>query len=811
MEPFIANPGQAGHEGERPGAPPGCLSVGVFIMFVLWCGGITTLYLIGQWITEQLLFEGSLGLPDFRIWTALGFSAGIILPLALAAAISKNSIYQRYYQVWLTAGVFSLVCIPTHLLPLTDWQANIGLKIVALALLILALNRNSLDGPLPVLRRDSDGASAIAFGLGLLLGLPWVIWGAAGSLLDTVLGIAAGITFGFAATKLVMPILDVGASEQNQVAVNGVSVLRQAVGISIGIYILAAGFTPVGMQFILPPSLGLLAFSMVGLSRWGISRMNLKPDPMPIVVLTSLAVIFPLVLIDGDELMFVIGSGPGELFSYAVRMVGLNLIVALLAGLAFFILRKQTEHASIPGRGWNAAAVCGLIPLVIIYGLAGQPGFHGERLFVVLQDQADLSGLDQIADPLDRRSAVFETLVNHSRESQASLRGQLDRLGIAYKPYYLVNGLEVRGGPLTRLWLSTRPEVDRILTSPYLRPLKEEIPVTTGEVTIVDEIPWNIKSIGADRVWEEWGVRGQGILIGQSDSGVDGSHIELADAYRGRSGDDDYAWYDPWYGSTRPRDLGGHGTHTLGSVMGNQVGVAPDAEWIGCVNLARNLANPAYYLECMQFMLAPFPQGGDAMADGDPKRGAQVLNNSWGCPTVEGCDLEIFEPAVKALRSAGIFVVVSAGNSGYAGCGSVDTPLAIYADVLTVGAVNASGNLAGFSSLGPVIVDGSNRVKPEILAPGELVLSAYPNGSYSRASGTSMAGPHLAGVVALLWSANPNLIGDIDTTTQILIETARPYQGYLPPCIPAGDDSTKYIGYGLVDAYQAVSRALETK
>ena len=94
------------------------------------------------------------------------------------------------------------------------------------------------------------------------------------------------------------------------------------------------------------------------------------------------------------------------------------------------------------------------------------------------------------------------------------------------------------------------------------------------------------------------------------------------------------------------------------------IGVAPDAQWIACVNLERNLGNPPLYLNCMQFMLAPFPHNGDPLKDGDPTRAAYVLNNSWGCPTLEGCDAESLRPAVDALRKAGIFVAVSAGNDG---------------------------------------------------------------------------------------------------------------------------------------------------
>jgi subtilisin family serine protease len=150
--------------------------------------------------------------------------------------------------------------------------------------------------------------------------------------------------------------------------------------------------------------------------------------------------------------------------------------------------------------------------------------------------------------------------------------------------------------------------------------------------------------------------------------------------------------------------------------------------------------------------------------------------------------------------------VVSAGNGGPS-CGTVSDPLAIYPDVLSVGAVDRNNRLADFSSRGPVTVDGSGRVKPDILAPGDGVVSAFPNGTYASESGTSMAGPHVAGVVALMWSAQPRLVGDIDRTTQILIQTARPYTGTLSACAGTGRPNNA-AGYGIVDAYAAVKAAL---
>jgi subtilisin family serine protease len=281
-------------------------------------------------------------------------------------------------------------------------------------------------------------------------------------------------------------------------------------------------------------------------------------------------------------------------------------------------------------------------------------------------------------------------------------------------------------------------------------------------------------------------------------------------AYRGRQqGSDVYNWFDPWHGTVAPRDISGHGTHTLGVVVGQTVGVAPGAMWIGCVNLARNLGNPALYLDCLQFMLAPFPHGGDPLRDGRPELGAHVLNNSWGCPPIEGCDAQALLYAVRALRDAGLFVVASAGNEG-ANCGSVSDPIAIYDAVFSVGAVDGSGQVAPFSSRGPVLVDGSGRIKPDLVAPGVEILSAAPGGGYSLGSGTSDAGPHVTGVVALMWSANPALIGDIERTEQILAETARPYDETVNDPLPCNNGSSpnNTVGYGLLDAFAAVEMAI---
>ncbi|HEX5691106.1 MAG TPA: S8 family serine peptidase, partial [Roseiflexaceae bacterium] len=502
-----------------------------------------------------------------------------------------------------------------------------------------------------------------------------------------------------------------------------------------------------------------------------------------------------------------------EILGQAIRATRVSILLAWAIGLLLWALAARsniTVGRVLALGGLAGAALAGLL----VYTLAGRPGFYGERLFVILRDQADVGAAAQIADRTERLRFVYTTLTGHAQSTQANLRGTLDRFGVPYRPYYLVNAIEVDGGPVLRAYLAMQPEVDRILDSPHLRPL----PATAGVGTEPPEsapsagtgAQWNIQMIRADEVWSEFGATGQGIVVGESDSGVQGDHPALRDGYRGRNGQDDYNWIDPWNASRSPTDVGGHGTHTTGSAVGrNGIGVAPGAEWIGCVNLARNLGNPPAYLDCLQFMLAPYAQGGDAFTGGDPARAAHVLNNSWGCPPIEGCDAGSLGPAVRALRAAGIFVVASAGNQG-PNCSSVSDPIAIYDDAFSVGAIDEQGSIAPFSSRGPVDVDGSERVKPDIVAPGVAIRSAWPGNSYNTIDGTSMAGPHVAGVVALMWSANPKLIGNIDQTERILIETAQPYTGLHDGCFE-GDYPSNAVGYGIVDAYAAVQAALELK
>lgn len=408
---------------------------------------------------------------------------------------------------------------------------------------------------------------------------------------------------------------------------------------------------------------------------------------------------------------------------------------------------------------------------------------------VLMTEQANLNRAETLRSKEAKGSLVYQTLASTAQRSQAALQAELTRRGVAFRSLYIVNALVVEGDLALASALAKRADVAQLVANPTVHQELESV-----EAALAANDPqtaeWGVADVSAPQVWTTYGVTGTGIVIAGQDTGVRFDHTALLTHYRGWNGltsDHNYNWWDAIHvdsGATNPCGINlavpcddhGHGTHTVGSVVGddgagNQIGVAPGAEWIACRNMESGDGTPARYAECFQFFLAPTDLAGQ---NADPARAPHIINNSWGCPTSEGCTSAtwgVIQTVQQALRAAGVLVVASAGNSGSA-CGTILTPLAIFPESFAVGNYTSSHAISGSSSRGPRYF--TNIPGPDVSAPGTSIRSAL-NGStssYGSMSGTSMAGPHVVGVAALLWSAVPELIGQIPATEQYLRETA---------------------------------------
>lgn len=475
---------------------------------------------------------------------------------------------------------------------------------------------------------------------------------------------------------------------------------------------------------------------------------------------------------------------------------------------------------------------------------------------VILKEQADAQSLVQsaavsAASTQTRTALLYHHLTRQAQNSQADLRAWLDEQGVTYRSFYIINMLEVTGDASLAAALQRRPEVARLAANPQIQQqlIVEDAQTAasssttakavvrtvelTGTTPLPSSVPYGLNNTKAPEVWA-LGYEGQGIVVASQDTGVEWEHPVLKTHYRGWNEADAtvnhvYNWFDaldvqgrPSFCSTdaqTPCDDNGHGTHTVGTMLGDDptdaetLGMAPKAKWIGCRNMKNGVGTPAHYIACFEFMLAPYPQGGDAATDGHPELAPHVINNSWSCPPSEGCDADSLQQIVETMRAAGIMVVASAGNEGSPfpnGCKTVNDPIAIYDATFSIGAHDVNGNIASFSSRGPVTIDGSQRAKPDMTAPGVDVYSAWLTESvfagYRTASGTSMAAPHMAGAVALLWSAEPRLIGQIDQTEQILLKSATPVPFNQCEEAPNAVPNMTY-GYGRLNILAAVEMA----
>src|SRR5437773_9871342 len=452
-----------------------------------------------------------------------------------------------------------------------------------------------------------------------------------------------------------------------------------------------------------------------------------------------------------------------------------------------------------------------IVPLVMEHTTNGQQA----EFVVVLADQADLSGAASLPTKAEKGRFVYETLLSKAQTTQEPILEWLRDRAIEHQSFYIVNAILVRGTREIAETLAARPDVARVEGNPLVHnDLPQPGPVEESPPHVPATIEPGISYTHAPDVWA-LGFRGETVVIAGADTGNRWTHSALKPHYRGWDGvnaNHNYNWHDSIHDSVSnpcgnnspfPCDDFFHGSHTLGTAigddgMGNQIGMAPGAKWIGCRNMDVGNGTPASYIECMEFFLAPYPIN-CTPAEGDPTKAPDVTINSWGCPASEGCTVgNELQTAVEAQAAAGIQMVVAAGNSGSA-CSSVSDPPAIDAASYTAGALNTgTDTIASFSSRGPVIRDGSNRIKPDITAPGTGTRSASntSDNAYTIASGTSMATPHIAGALGLLWCALPSLRHQITASRDALDNFAVHIAD--TSCGAAGPPNNTY-GWGRVD------------
>ncbi len=463
---------------------------------------------------------------------------------------------------------------------------------------------------------------------------------------------------------------------------------------------------------------------------------------------------------------------------------------------------------------------------------------------VWMKAQADISQAHQIKGKVAKASYVYEILSNEATQTQGNVLEIVEKYQIPYRSYWIVNSVWIKANTAVLKELGALEEVKQIIPDPSVA--LEDYQMTTQQTNTAKTetaFDWGLEKMNVPAVWNI-GIQGEGVVVGGQDTGYKWDHEAVKANYRGWDANDtivdhNYNWHDAIHelnelhadeegnlgenpcglSLKEPCDDNNHGTHTIGTIAGGvavdadiNIGVAPKAKWIGCRNMERGWGKTSTYIECFQWFLAPTDVNNE---NPDPSKAPHVINNSWSCPEEEGCvpeNFETMETVVNNLVAAGTVVVASASNGGRNGCGTINSPANIFEASFTVGASNNNDDIANFSSRGPVIIDGSFRQKPNVVAPGVQVYSATADtiNSYARYSGTSMAGPNTAGVVALMIDANPLLEGEVYEIQRLLQDNAVPIysEDSCGTDIPT-DLPNNLAGWGRINAEAAVVAALQ--
>ncbi len=455
-------------------------------------------------------------------------------------------------------------------------------------------------------------------------------------------------------------------------------------------------------------------------------------------------------------------------------------------------------------------------PIMVEPDLQAKMASDGSAGYLIyFREKPDLTGASAMAWQ-NRGAFVADALQTTARGTQDQVRQYLDSRQVAYKSFWVANVIVVEESDRAVLDdLQRFPEIESIKarrTLPLPEPISQEPLENTPQL-----IEPNIIHVKADQVWA-LGYNGASMVVATIDTGVRFTHHALVGQYRGNLGtsfDHNYNWWDPTASrSTTPFDDVNHGTHVMGIMAGddgagNRIGVAPGAKWIACRGCISEGCPDDTLISCGQFILAPTDLMGN---NPDPAKRPHVVNNSWGVAT-EGGD-KWYWAIVGAWQAAGIYPVFSNGNDGPK-CGSVGTP-GDFPNVTAVGNIDHTTNQpADRSSRGPGIFQntinpmGYPYLKPQVSAPGMNIRSSIPTGDddYKNMNGTSMAAPHVAGLVALMLQAGPCLT--YAQVERIIMQTATPIS-YVSGCGVEGPGGVpnNATGWGVINALEAVNQVL---
>ena len=478
------------------------------------------------------------------------------------------------------------------------------------------------------------------------------------------------------------------------------------------------------------------------------------------------------------------------------RLLAAMAAILLVAGQAGSALAAATAAKAAAGPAASAPIQKGL--------LENLASGKADAFVVEFSAKADLRGAAKVKGHTARGKFVLDTLTANARKSQAAAQLLANKSGIQAKSYWLYNEMVVQGSAKQAQAFAKLKGVTAVRAM-KIYPLVKPVPSKVVIQQASGDPEWGVEKIGAPGAWDE-GILGQGVVVASVDTGVDFTHPALVNQYRGNNGDGTFTHDYNWWDGTgtcggEPCDDVGHGTHTMGTMVGGDgpgpftpdVGVAPGARWIAAKGCAPDGCPEDALLSSGQWILAPTDLNGE---NPDPSLRPDVVNNSWG----GGPGDPFYMATVQAWRAAGIIPIFSSGNPGPF-CGEGGSP-GDFNEVFSSGATDINDQIADFSGRGP---SPFGKVNPDVVAPGVNVTSSVPGGGYEAFDGTSMAAPHVTGTIALILSGKPALLGDpnnYQATTNAVRVTAIDHIDTTCGGDADGDPNNVY-GDGRIDAKAA--------